>query len=131
MATATVAEFLEKLPEFGVTESGGSRTYSDTYIKSALNEALQFYNRRKNGIIYVAAHLIVLDKAERPGPGPATLDVGLQSNVTSERVGPLAVTYRSEMRENRTDFFSRSVYGRYFLELEKHSAYTAMAVRSY
>ena len=131
MSAPSVPEFLLELPEFAQTDSGGSRIYPDTYIQAWIAAAQDFYNRRNRGIIYVAAHPIVLARHERPGPGPAEPDVGLQSNVTSQSVGPLSVTYRQESRENRTDFFSRSPYGRYFLELEKRSPFTAMAMRSF
>ena len=131
MATATVTEFLSLLPEFAVTDSGNDRIYPDTDIQGWLDAAQIFYNRRKQGMIYVAGHLIVLAKAERPGPGPAVVDVGLQSNVESESIGPLSVRYRQEAREDHDAFFSRSTYGRMFIEMEKRSPWAQMSMRSW
>ena len=132
--TATVSDFRHQFAEFAST--------SDAAIQLALNEACLIHSVRELATLYCCAHLLSVPGIGGGSSGGGMGQVVVHGQVSSKKVGPLAVTYSTQDRSGSTtstaggqlhyDFFSRTEYGRHFLVLESRNARTgigAMVVR--
>ena len=111
-SAAEIAAFRAALPEFTTSE------IADALLSSWLDEAAQLYTLSERGAQLCAAHLYVLDKAERPSTGVAPLDGGGDGLIEHERLGGHSVTYVRD-KDERRQFFERTTYGRRLMQLER------------
>lgn len=110
-SAAEIAAFRAALPEFTSSE------VADPVVGGWLDEAAQLYTLSAQGAQLCAAHLYVLDKAERPN-GVAPLDGGGDGLIEHERLGGHSVTYIRD-KDERRQFFERTTYGRRLMQLER------------
>ena len=122
MASSTqnlLADFREMFPEFGVAD------YTDDVVVGWIETARAIHALSDRALIWCAAHLLALDRDEgRETDGGAGI-------IQSESIGPMRLTFQTQAKDQREVFFSRTSYGRMFLQLEHRTPAMAMAVRVY
>ena len=89
--------------------------YPDTAVSRALDDAASIYNRTARGQLYLAAHYLILDTA-----AVGEIDDGAGA-VTMERIGPRSVSYMSTASGPDDAGFTRTAYGRRFVELRRQA----------
>ena len=105
--TVTPANFKAKFPEI--------RGNSDATIASFIAEACEISSVSRSAILYLTAHLIIIDKEEYGG-----IDGG-SGEVSTESIGGKSLSYKTGSESERDTFFTRTKYGRKFLMFEKRS----------
>ena len=111
MADATVDGFKARFPTF---------TQSDAAIEDALEEAKAIHDKRALATLFLVAHFLTLDA----GIADGTVASG---EVESEGAGPLKTAYVTQAESggrgtgSREAFYTRTEYGRRFLNLEKRT----------
>lgn len=113
----TVAEFREF---FGELEAE-----VDDKITSAIQTAFEMTAVSRTAILYCAAHVLVVSKENSPDAD------GGAGEVSSETIGPRKVIYTTTAQDGREVYFSRTGYGRTFLQLERRSVARTMSMRVY
>lgn len=102
----TVEEVLARFPSLEASEE---------LVAACLEEAIEQVDDRwrevdtKRAIMYLTAHLA---QVELDGG----IDSGVGSNIASESMGPISVSYRDGASSGSTDY-SRTIYGQRFEEL--------------
>ena len=114
--TELTPKFRERFPEFGWC--------GDSAIETMLELAGEMHSLSETATLYLAGHLIKLDREE----GRNGVDEGA-GVVTNESIGPKTVQYKTQAERESDVFFERTPYGRMFLVLEKRA--TAFSVRVY
>ena len=76
-----------------------------------------------NALCYLTAHLIVLENKERQDE----VDGG-SGEVTSESFGGKSLGYQSMASDQRDVFFTRTYYGRMYLQLQRRSPVRAIGM---
>ena len=107
--TVTAAQFKARFPEL-VTG------LSDLNITGYITLACELSAVSKNAILYLAAHLYVLEKEE----GAGEIDGG-SGEITAETMGRKIYQYKTMAESGRDVFYTRTMYGRTFLALERRS----------
>ena len=107
-ATVTAAQFKSRFPELG--------PLSDVEITAYITLACELSSVSKTAILYLAAHLYILDKHESGDK----IDGG-SGEVSSETMNRKVYMYKTMAESNRDVFFTRTMYGRSFLAFEKRS----------
>ena len=106
--------FREEFPEFD--------DVIDQSVETWLGHAAEIHSLSKTATLYLAAHLVALDREE----SGQVVDHGA-GVITSETIGPKSVTYMNQARSGDEVFFARTEYGRLFLTLERRA--TAFSAR--
>ena len=112
--TSMLAWFREEFPEF--------EDLSDQGVETWLDRAVEIHSLSDTATLYLAAHLVALDREE----SGEVVDHGA-GVITSETIGPKSVTYMTQARSGDETFFARTQYGRLFLTIERRV--TAFSVR--
>ena len=120
MAEATLAGFRSRFPAFQST--------ADADVMNALDEAMSIHNVRALATLFLVAHLLTLN-------AHVTAGTAASGEVESEGAGPLRVTYVTQAESggrgagSREAFYTRTEYGRRFLNLEKRAPRSAIGAR--
>ena len=103
------------------------KSVNDDTIRIYLDDALCIFSLCEKAAVYLAAHLFVLDRDQESVTG---IDDGL-GQVSSERIGKKAVTYKHQTGKNGRDetFYTSTKYGRKYLEFSRHCSAKAFRVR--
>ena len=112
-----LADFRAQFPEFDGMD--------EPVVLQWLETARDIHALSDRALIWCAAHLIVLDRDEE-----RQIDRGT-GEVEEDRAGPKRVRFRAQTRDERDTFFTRTRYGRMFLQLERRTPGYAMGVRVY
>lgn len=100
---------------------------TDADVDRHMTLAREIHALKDLATVHLAAHLHVLEAAERP-TGGAKIDGG-SGLVTTQSVGAMSVSYSRDMtRQDREAYFARSAYGRMFLVLEQRATATTPIV---
>ena len=86
---------------------------SDATVTLYLEDALCIFKLCDRAVIYLAAHLCSLDIDQSGNTG---IDSGL-GEITSEKIGQKAVTYKTQASVEKDVFYTTTKYGRMFLQL--------------
>lgn len=112
-----LAAFRARFPEF----SG----LSDAIVTLCLEDALCIFRLCDRAVLQLAAHLCALDIDQ---PGNTGIDSGL-GEITSEKVGQKAVTYKTQAGKEADVFYTTTKYGRMFLQLRNKCTGRAFTIR--
>ena len=112
-----LADFREQFPELADAP--------DSVATQWLDIAGDIHSASDHALLWCAAHLVAVDQAEG-----RRVDSGA-GEVEEEQIGPKRVRYRAQAKDDRDTFFTRTSYGRMFLQLERRAPAVAMAVRVY
>ena len=107
--TVTPAVFKARFPEL-------IGDLPDTKLTSYISMACELFSSSKTGILYLTAHLVVLERHE----GGDQMDGG-SGEITSETMNRKVLQYRTMAENDRDVFYTRTIYGRMFLAFEKRS----------
>ena len=117
MATPTRAGFRTAFPEFSGTEDAAvDRWLARARLRHDVVEQLTYM---------LTAHLLTLDAQEDRE------DVGGSGELITEQVGQQLATYQPHAKRAGEEFYTRTSYGRLFLELERavpRKAYSSFVV---
>ena len=117
MPAITASEFRASFPEF--SESG----YPDLLVERWIGVARRIHDLSTDGVGFVTAHLLALDRQDTSTPD------GGRGEVTGESLGPKSLQYRTQADSGREVFFTRTSYGRLFLTLEKRTPARVISAR--
>ena len=120
--TADAAAFRATFPEFNDGD------YPDPAITGWITQAKALHDVSGWATLFLAAHLITIARAD--GAGIHELDGG-DGEVSEETIGPKRVMYVTQAKKDGESFYTRSSYGRRFLELERRAAGRVMSARVY
>ena len=120
---ALLPAFRAQFPEFAPAD------YPDSVVTMWLECARGIHRLSEKATLFLTAHLVALDAEERAG-GAAGVDGG-GNEYEEEQIGPKRVRYRKQSADERDTFYTRTSYGRLFLQLERRTPAHAMAVRVY
>ena len=102
---------------------------SDPLLNLYLEEALDVFDLCPRAVIFLAAHLIVLDQVSGVGvSGGASVDGG-DGELISDKVGSVSGTYRSMADKGKDTFYTTSVYGRRYIVLRNACSGYSFTVR--
>lgn len=106
-ASKLLTIFRERFSEFS--------DVNDKTLMIFIGDAVALSSLSDRAIVYLAAHLYVVDKGAH-----ATVDSGANT-VVSERTGKHAVTYAQQSERSADSFYETTKYGRMFLQLKRQS----------
>lgn len=104
----TAAEVKAFFAEFGDTDDG--------VVERAINTAYQITDVSRDCTMYCVGHLLTVATQQT-----GTTDGGA-GVITSERVGPKMVMFKTQAQQSPDVFFEQTPYGRMVLTLETRSA---------
>ena len=105
-----LTKFREQFPELSTT-TDAVITRNETVAKSMVRGS-------EIQLLYAVAHL-------------ATVDDGQGGEITETKIGSVSVKYRTPAKDVRDTFWTRTEYGRIYLELRSRDASTGIGVRVY
>jgi len=103
---------------------------SDAVVTQYIDDAMLIYKHCVVGIQYLAAHLVTLDQESGVGDTGGEVDGGA-GETTSESVGSVSASFKSQSEKEGDAFFTNTPYGRMFLALRKTSPGRAFTMRVY
>ena len=109
----SITDFRAKFTEFPETLKPNED------VQDALDVAFQLWDLSRLGVLYLAAHILVLD-SERYASGTVQPDGG-SGLVTSETIGPQRIDYKTQAENGDDVFYARTSYGRLFLSLKRRT----------
>ncbi len=98
---------------------------SDETVTMYLEDALVIYAQSERAVIYLAAHLYVVDKGN-----DASIDGGM-GVVTSDKTGKKQNTYKTQSERDADSFYEITSYGRKYLQFKRHDAGGKFRARVY
>jgi len=116
--------FRARFPEFSAVV--------DLTVELYLGDAISLFNCNDKAVLYLAAHLLVLDTASGVGSSGTggELDQGL-GIVTAETVGKVSTSYQNASGANVKDtFYETTSYGRRFIQFRNSSPGYRITMRS-
>ena len=96
----------------------------DTEISAAIKLAAEMSSSTRSTLELLAAHITLVHKKEFG----FEIDGG-SGELMSESLGTKSNHYKTQAATNRETFFTRTAYGRTFLELEKRTPSRVVSVR--
>ena len=116
--------FDARFPEFKTVSEATKRIY--------LDDALCIFSLCEKAVLYLAAHLYVLDRDQSLSTqnGGAGIDDGL-GEITSERIGKKATSYKHQTGKGGKSevFYTTTAYGRKYLEFASKCPAKAFPIR--
>ena len=111
------SKFREEFPEFTTAKA------SDAEIEQAGRVASRLSAISSEALLWLTAHVLTL-KSERTGDPD-----GGSGEVRGEGTGPFRTDYVTQAAEDGEAFYTTSVYGRFFLSLERRQPSRAITAR--
>ena len=109
---ATLTAFRARFAEFAATP--------DAEVELWLETAVEIHGLSTRATLYLTAHLLTLDAAERQAGAVAPLD-DRGGIIVEEQFGPQRIKFMQQAAEEKDVFFARTSYGRLFLTLERRA----------
>lgn len=100
----------------GVPYQFSETDYPDDVVQALLDTAKSMSNFSEDATYYLAAHLLTLWNLE--GGTKAMVD-DRGGIIVGETIGPKALQFKSQARDNRDVFYLRTPWGRLYLQLRR------------
>ncbi len=105
---------------------------NDAVLELYYNQALAIFGMCSQAMIFLAAHLITLDKENGLFSGEAGGSVdGGNGEVTSEKVGQIQVNMVSAAENARDVYFQTTPYGRKYIQFRNACPSWGLSIRTY
>ncbi len=103
---------------------------SDDLVSVYIEDALCIFALCEKAVVYLAAHLCVLDRDQNVGvtDGDAGIDDGL-GQIQSEKIGQKQAAYKHNAERDADTFYTSTPYGRKYLEFKRTCSSRAFKVR--
>ena len=122
----TPESFRAKFPEF-TTDN-----YTDAAVARWIATARTIHDRSLEATGFLTAHLLTIANADGVLGGSPNVAVpdGGAGEVRSETIGPKTIDYMTQARGDGEAFYTRTSYGRTFLEIERRNPERVLSVRA-
>ena len=114
--------FRARFPEFDLV--------ADSIVLAIINEALHIFALCDLPVLWLTAHLLTLDANYGIGSTGGSVDGG-EGETTSESVGGVSASFKSQADTGADAFYTSTSYGRRYLTLRKTTPAYAFSVRCY
>ena len=119
------------LPNFRALFSPDFDSISDAKVTIYLDQAGVIFSACQDAQLYLAAHLIVVDKTNNVGTEQGgSMDGGNGEN-TSEKVGEVQVDMKTMADTGLDTYYTSTPYGRRYLAFKKACPAYALSARAY
>ena len=113
----TASEFRTRFPEFTASD------HSDDKVAALIATASRMSYTSLEALYYLIAHLVAISAEDAGKPD------GGSGEVQSESQGEQSVSYSTMSSDQGDVFFTRTSYGRMFLQLRKNSPGFALGIK--